>query len=165
MLPGIKTILYPTDLGPHGPGVYRYAVSLAQAYGAKIILLHASEPLTEQTIHVVNQFLPPGAPSVESIRDEGLAKLRQSIRERLERFYQQELPAEYREGQSKPEIRIVDGPPARVIIEEAKAVSADMIVMGSHGFSALGEIVLGSVAHKVIHKATIPVMVVPFRGI
>jgi nucleotide-binding universal stress UspA family protein len=40
-------------------------------------------------------------------------------------------------------------------------VLADVIVMGSRGHSTIGELLLGSVAHKVTMKADIPVMLVP----
>ncbi|MFU2488678.1 universal stress protein [Thauera sp. WH-1] len=36
-----------------------------------------------------------------------------------------------------------------------------MIVMGSRGHSAIGELLLGSVAHKVTMKADVPVVLVP----
>jgi nucleotide-binding universal stress UspA family protein len=49
---------------------------------------------------------------------------------------------------------------AREIIEEAKGVDADVIVMGSRGRGDLAGLVLGSTAHKVIHLADRPVLVV-----
>jgi nucleotide-binding universal stress UspA family protein len=49
---------------------------------------------------------------------------------------------------------------AREIIEEAKGVDADVIVMGSRGRGDLAGLLLGSTAHKVIHLADRPVLVV-----
>ena len=49
---------------------------------------------------------------------------------------------------------------AREIIEEAKGVDADVIIMGSRGRGDLAGLVLGSTAHKVIHLADRPVLVV-----
>jgi len=40
-------------------------------------------------------------------------------------------------------------------------VNAELIVLGSHGHSAIGEAVLGSVAHRITMKATVPVLLVP----
>ena len=59
------------------------------------------------------------------------------------------------------DIQIIEGSPARSILEEAQRVNADMIVLGSHGHSAIGEVMLGSVAHKIAMKATVPVLLVP----
>jgi nucleotide-binding universal stress UspA family protein len=49
---------------------------------------------------------------------------------------------------------------AREIVEEAKSIDASVIIMGSRGRSDLAGLVLGSTAHKVIHLADRPVLVV-----
>ncbi len=50
---------------------------------------------------------------------------------------------------------------SRKNFEEAEAVNADVIVMGTHSHSTLGEVFLGSVSRKVMHKSKIPVLLVP----
>ena len=50
--------------------------------------------------------------------------------------------------------------PARAILEQARDLDASMIVLGSRGLGALGGLLLGSVAHKIIQLATCPVLVV-----
>jgi nucleotide-binding universal stress UspA family protein len=52
------------------------------------------------------------------------------------------------------------GHAAREIIEDAREHDAGVIVMGSRGRSDLAGLVLGSTAHKVIHLADRPVLVV-----
>jgi nucleotide-binding universal stress UspA family protein len=52
------------------------------------------------------------------------------------------------------------GRAARDIVDEAKSWNADLIVMGSRGLSDFAGLLLGSVAHKVIHHAECPVLVV-----
>ena len=64
-----------------------------------------------------------------------------------------------------PKIGIAGGPCAQEILEEVKVNNTDVVVMGTHGHSLAGEIVMGSVTHKVIHKNTIPVLMVPFATI
>jgi nucleotide-binding universal stress UspA family protein len=54
----------------------------------------------------------------------------------------------------------VFGRAARIILEEAGDIGADVIVMGSRGLSDLAGLVLGSVTHKVLHLAHCPVLVV-----
>jgi nucleotide-binding universal stress UspA family protein len=49
---------------------------------------------------------------------------------------------------------------AKGILDEAKAYGATLIVLGCQGHSELGGLLLGSVADKVIHHATSPVMAV-----
>ena len=47
----------------------------------------------------------------------------------------------------------------QVILREAEDMDADVVVLGSRGLSDLAGLVLGSVAHKVLHLARCPVMV------
>jgi nucleotide-binding universal stress UspA family protein len=51
--------------------------------------------------------------------------------------------------------------PAHEIIKKAREVSADLIVVGSHGHSIIGGLLLGSVAYRLLHVAPCPVLVVP----
>ncbi|HZD78755.1 MAG TPA: universal stress protein [Actinomycetota bacterium] len=52
------------------------------------------------------------------------------------------------------------GQTPRVILNVARDESADLIVMGTRGLSDWGRLLMGSVAHKVVHLATCPVLVV-----
>ena len=52
------------------------------------------------------------------------------------------------------------GEPAAQILAVAKKTGAQMIVMGTHGYGVLGRAVMGSVATRVLHDATIPVLLV-----
>ncbi len=52
------------------------------------------------------------------------------------------------------------GDPAKIIMDYAKEKKAHEIVMGSHGRGALSGAVLGSVAQKVVHLASVPVVLV-----
>ncbi|MGI0086666.1 MAG: universal stress protein [Nitrosotalea sp.] len=58
------------------------------------------------------------------------------------------------------QITIMQGDPAKIIIERAKAKSYDLIIMGTRGRSSFQELLIGSVSQKVMHHASCPVMVV-----
>lgn len=60
---------------------------------------------------------------------------------------------------------VTEGEPAESIIETAKATSADVIVMGSHSRKWLEQIVMGSVAEKVLRHSTIPMFIVPTKKV
>ena len=56
---------------------------------------------------------------------------------------------------------VITGHPVEAIVKEAASAKADLIIMGSHGKSALAAAVLGSVTYGVIHKDTkTPVLIV-----
>lgn len=60
---------------------------------------------------------------------------------------------------------VATGHVAKAIVETATANSIDLIVMGSRGLSDVQGLVLGSVTHKVIQMANIPVLVDRTRGV
>jgi nucleotide-binding universal stress UspA family protein len=65
--------------------------------------------------------------------------------------------------QATPEIATARGTAAiaDAIVEKASSVGAEAIVMGSHGRSAIGATLLGSVSTAVLHRSRLPVLVVP----
>jgi nucleotide-binding universal stress UspA family protein len=59
------------------------------------------------------------------------------------------------------ELHVEDGPIAAEILKKASTMPADVIVMGTHGAGGFEHLMLGSVAEKVLRKATCPVFTVP----
>ena len=55
---------------------------------------------------------------------------------------------------------VIDGSPPRVIIEKAESWSADLIVIGSHGYGFWSRTLIGSVSSSVVHLASCSVLVV-----
>jgi nucleotide-binding universal stress UspA family protein len=55
---------------------------------------------------------------------------------------------------------VLSGPLGRTIAAHAERLGCDLIVMGRHGKTALGDLLMGSVAQKVLHATTLPVMLV-----
>ena len=116
MIPTIRTILYATDLEPHAPGVLGYAVALAQRHAAKIVLLHVVEPLGPTARSLVRNVLPQG--QLEEMHAQGLERLHEEIRERLENFRTEQLQGA--DGEVVSEVRVVEGPPAETIMEASR---------------------------------------------
>ena len=56
--------------------------------------------------------------------------------------------------------RLATGEPAAAIMAAARDVDADMIVVGSHGYTAFGQL-LGSVSDELVRTSEFPVMVIP----
>ena len=156
MLPEIKIILYATDLGPSSPHVFRYALSLAQHHQARITILKAMEPLTTFGQSLVELHISHN--SSEQLHAEARAQVKQQLEERLHEFCAKESCL--CDEQLVSGIRVVEGKPAEVILEQARAIDADLIVMGSHHHSALGEALLGTTTQKVLHRSERPVLVV-----
>lgn len=60
----------------------------------------------------------------------------------------------------KAKLTQVHGYPAEAIAEFAATLKPDLIVMGSHGHSALGNMILGSVASGVLARCKAPVLLI-----
>ena len=59
------------------------------------------------------------------------------------------------------DVLVDSGRPATAIVDRAASMSADLIVIGTHGAGGFEQLVLGSVAEKVLRKAGCPVLTVP----
>jgi nucleotide-binding universal stress UspA family protein len=150
----IRSILYASDLTPRSAAVFRHAVGLAAKFGARLhavtVTLPASnlpytEFITEQTL--------------DDIKLAGHKRAEAQLRERIAVFA--ETYPEFQVNSVLASVRALEGEPARRILDLAKHVLADIIVMGSRGQSALEQVMIGSVAHKVTMKADVPVVLVP----
>jgi nucleotide-binding universal stress UspA family protein len=146
----ITKILVATDGSETARKSIEYAVELAKQTSATITLISVIDK---------SFFIPQSMPAVatlthliEPIED----YLRQAAEAHLE---EAERLCKKNKIQSKKSIR--SGHPVEEIIKEAKKTQVDLIVMGSHGRSALEATFLGSVTVGVIHKDTkIPVLIV-----
>ena len=88
-------------------------------------------------------------------------------KETLQAYYLEESQALLLEAQKKLDAagrshttHIHVGQPAEVIVKMASELGCDLIVMGTHGRSGIAGLVMGSVASRVLHLATCPVLLV-----
>jgi nucleotide-binding universal stress UspA family protein len=58
------------------------------------------------------------------------------------------------------EVLVLDGQASEVILTEAGRIKTDMIVMGTHQHTVIGEALLGSTAHRVLLKSEAPVLLI-----
>jgi nucleotide-binding universal stress UspA family protein len=56
--------------------------------------------------------------------------------------------------------QVLYGPPAETLAEAASAGDADLLVVGSRGHGAVARVLLGSTSDRVVHVASMPVLVV-----
>ncbi|MCC7007424.1 MAG: universal stress protein [Acidobacteria bacterium] len=138
-------ILVPTDFGVAANLALDHGRSLARAYGATLHIVHVMKDAS--TAAVID------APAAEYDRAD--ADLERHNRERLEALAVSSEPG----VPVKTEI-LRSASPALAILGYARRAAADLIVMGTHGRSAISDFILGSVAQKVIRSAACPVMTV-----
>jgi len=145
----MKTLLTAVDLSPITPKVIEGAGSLASSLGAKLILLHVTEP--------VAAYVPVGAAMDIITAPVPMEPLDlEALKSRLE-----ELAAPVRAKGVTVETVASVSLPVDEILDLAEKTGADMLVLGSHGHGALYHLFSGSVVTAVLQKATRPVMVIP----
>lgn len=158
MIPEIKNILYPTGLGGGTPYVFRYALSLAQKHDAKIHIVHGHEPLSPSAQSMANLYMTDE--KAEEVFVRTVAEIEQNILDRLDRLCAKETASDPKGRERVASITVAKLAPKQAILEEAQKREIDLIVMGSHRHSVLADAMLGTTTLKVLHQATIPVLVV-----
>lgn len=136
----LRTILHPTDFSASSGYAFQLASALARDHGARIHVLHVGRS--------------PIVTSVEGI-----------VPPEPEHYYE-ELAESLHAVQADPPNVAVDhqlllvGEPDAEIIRVAEALNVDLIVMGTHGRTGLGRLLMGSVAEHVVRRAPCPVVTV-----
>jgi nucleotide-binding universal stress UspA family protein len=144
----VRTILLPTDGSEGAEAAVAHAVSLAQAYDATIRVLAVADTKSYGT------FTTGGAESVIPALEERCRENVAAARELIT-----ELCGE--DGDAPPvETAVVRGFPAEEILRYAEEHGADLLVLGTHGRTGVGRVLLGSVAEKVVRTAPVPVVTV-----
>jgi len=137
--PGIRVVLHPNDFSENSEPALNVARLLARDHGARLVVLHVAPP----EVLINGSTMVPTDPRV--YRD-----ALEEIRGRLE-GPDLKFPVE---------TRAVQGDSAAEILRAAKEAECGLIVMGSHGRTGLGRLLMGSVAEAVLRKATCPVLIV-----
>jgi nucleotide-binding universal stress UspA family protein len=160
MYPEIKTILYATDLGEYMPAVFRFTLGIAKQHQAGIIMLHVAEPLSSGVQLAINVYMPRA--TVQKVLQDGMSEALAKMQERLSQFCEDVLADCPEDRELIEDMKVVSGRPAETIIQQAAALNADLIVVGTHTDPSLGAQLLGSTARNVtqLSKRT-PVLVVP----
>jgi nucleotide-binding universal stress UspA family protein len=138
-------ILCPVDFSEFGTRALERAVRLGKWFDARV-----------EVLHVIPFAMPAGA---------GLPYMAiplEATRAQRERAILAlgDLVAPYLSEGVPIETKVLEGDPWRVIRDEAAAIPADLLVMGTHGRSGFEHLLLGSVTEKVLRRAPCPVVTV-----
>lgn len=171
---GVETVLAPTDGSDRATKAIELASDVAGKYGAKLILVHVMrstasleklraavelDKLSQETCdeldparhaiaeHFGGGFIPP------ALSKDALKEIGEQILERARRTAEEK-------GAGAPELMLLDGNPAREIIQTARQKQADLIAMGSRGHGEVGGLLAGSVSYTVNHSAPCSCMIV-----
>lgn len=139
-----RNLLVPMDFSAHSERALECAIDLAEKFDARLHLLHAYH----LPLHL-------GTPDQIVIPQDFWTSVRDAARRRLEEALER---ATSRGVQG--EIHLSEMSATQAIEHAAERLSADLIVMGTHGRTGLRHVLLGSVAERTIRAAPCPVLTV-----
>ncbi|MEI6073321.1 MAG: universal stress protein [Verrucomicrobiae bacterium] len=150
----MKTLLVPLDTSSGTAKVLSVADSLARPLQAKVVLLHVIEPVaTYVPVGTGMDVIATSAPEID------IEQAAEDAKKRLEM-----LAAPFRAAGLDVACEVTLGLAAEEILDQAKMLAADFIVLGSHGHGALYHLFGGSVVTGVLKHSPCPVVVVPVHA-
>jgi len=136
-----ESILVPTDGSPTADLAADHALALAEAFDASVTVLG-----------VVDASEAAGAFDAGGVDDEYLDGLETEARRSVDPVI------ERAEGRVSVDAAVVEGDPAETIVD--RATDHDLVVLGTHGRSAVGRVLAGSTSAQVVRESPVPVVTV-----
>lgn len=145
-MPSFDKILYATDFSESSEHAFQYALSLAQKFQSRLIILHViNEPVDLRGFYVPHVSFE----NLEKEIEEGAQKM-------MEKFCASHVGADFTDYQTE----IVTGIPYEEILRRAEQEEVSFIVLGTQGRSGIDHLLFGSTAERVVRKAKAPVVTV-----
>jgi nucleotide-binding universal stress UspA family protein len=153
----MKKVLIALDYNPTAQKVAEKGYTLAKSLNAEVILLHV---ITNLTFYATSDFSPimgySGFVDVSPTMLESVDALKNASLQYLDKT-RQHL------ADTAIQTLVKEGDIAKTILNTAKEVQADVIVMGSHSQKWLENIVMGSVTEKVLNLSSVPLFIIPTK--
>ena len=142
---GLRSILVPIDFSVHSKNALKYAIPLAEQFGASLHLVFVVEPTVYPADLGFGQVVLPGIE--EELREKGA--------EELQALIEREIGTRV---QATCVVRT--GSPHQEILSEADEKDVDMIVVATHGHSGVEHMLFGSTADRIVRHAKCPVLTI-----
>jgi nucleotide-binding universal stress UspA family protein len=155
----IKSILYATDLGLYSPYVLQHALLLARKCEAELYVVHVVEPMGLFAESVLNTYLDEAA--LKKLRSKGLSAVMANIESRVLEGFRDVLGENQQDVELIHHVSVVQGDPFQAILDEARKLAVDLLVVGSHSHGAVNGARLGRTAGRILELSEIPVYLVP----
>jgi len=155
----IRSMLYATDLGLYAPYVLQHALALARTFNAELHVIHVVEPMGLFAESVLQSYLAEDV--LRELHSEGVNTVIEGIEQRVLDNFREELGDDHQDLELIRSVRVVQGDPSNVILEQAQRLEVDLLVVGSHSHGAEGDTPIGRTAARVLQLSEVPVYMVP----
>ncbi len=153
----MKKVLIALDYNPTAQKVAEGGYSLGKSMAAEVVLLHV---ITDSVYYSTPGYSPimgyTGYVDVNPTVLESVDGLKKASLQYLDKT-RQHL------GDETIQMLVKEGDLAETILNTAKELQSDIIVIGSHSQKWLENIVMGSVTETVMHQSSIPLFIIPTR--
>ncbi|UFH48106.1 universal stress protein [Pseudomonas sp. KNUC1026] len=158
----IRSMLYATDLGVYAPYVLQHALALARSFKADLYVIHAVEPMGRFAESVLQSYLD--APAFRAFNDGGVTQVMANIERRVLQSFREDLCDTGQDLALIRAVRVRQGDPAQVILDQVNQLGVDLLVVGSRSGNQGAAHSIGRTAHRVLQLSTTPVYLVPEPG-
>ena len=145
-----RHILCPTDLKERAFIALKKAVQIAHQFNAKITMLNAHPEFMGQQ---ERQMLRVSFDGLKEKYRRIAVESREEMKAEISKLHAEDIQVDYLLREGKPE---------KIIVETAKEIGVDLIVICSDGRDNIKDFVTGTITEHVINHASCPVLVVPY---
>jgi universal stress protein A len=140
----LKKILVPIDFSPPSKNAFKYAVRFAEEFGGELTLLNVLEPASMTGYMAI--------PEATAFVEGDIAAAGKNLRSLIGLVRDRKI--------ERPHWKVRAGLPSHEIVEAAKEMDVDLIVIATHGYTGWKHFCIGSTAERVVRAAPCPVLVV-----
>jgi len=155
----IRSMLFATDLGLYAPYVMQHAVALARTFKADLYVIHVVEPIGLFAESVLQSYLDETA--LSEWQSKGLSTVMATIEQRVLDSFREEWGEGEQDLQWIRSVKVIQGDPCEVILDQLRKLSVDLLVVGSHSQATGVAVPLGRTAARVLQLSPVPVYLVP----
>ena len=140
----LKKILVPIDFSPPSRNAFRYALRFAEEFGGELTLLYVLEP------QAMTGFM--GIPEASDFVESDIVAAGKNLRSLIGSVRNSRI--------KRPRWKVRGGLPSHEIVEAAKEMDVDLIIIATHGYTGWKHFCIGSTAERIVRAAPCPVLVV-----
>ena len=155
----IRSMLYATDLGLYAPYVMQHALALARTFKAELYVIHVVEPIGLFAESVLQSYLDEAA--LSEWQSKGLSTVMATIEQRVLDSFREEWEEGEQDLQWIRSVKVIQGDPCEVILDQLRKLSVDLLIVGSHSQATGVAVPLGRTAARVLQLSPVPVYLVP----
>lgn len=145
MLLKIDRILVPVDFSEYSKMALDYSIEFSKKFNSELILIYVIEPIVYPSDFGLGQ-IPINQVDFE---------IQSKAEEELKKLVEEKVPADVKASHV-----VKTGKPFLEIINAAKELNCDLIIIATHGHTGIEHILFGSTAEKVVRKSPVPVLTV-----